>query len=89
MNSPSHPHLRWLTCEHNTRPPRTSMHLVQHHVLQLLVVHRAHEDVRLQGLACVCMYVCMQAMHVLKKIHLENSINWYKALVSADSTRGP
>lgn len=28
------------------------MHLVQHHVLQFLVVHRTHEDVGFQRLAC-------------------------------------
>ena len=28
------------------------MHLVHHHVLQLLVVHRPHEYERLQGLSC-------------------------------------
>ena len=43
-------HLGGLASEDNPRAARTGVHLVQHHVLQLLVVHGAHENVGLQRL---------------------------------------
>ena len=43
--------LRRLSGQHGPRTPRPAVHLVQDHVLQLLVVDRAVVDVRLQALA--------------------------------------
>ncbi len=40
--------LRRLAGEHRAGPARTPVHLVHHHVLQLLVVHGAVVDVRLE-----------------------------------------
>lgn len=41
-----------LARECHARPAGTRVNLVKHHVLELLVVDRAHEDVRLEGLPC-------------------------------------
>ena len=41
-----------LAREHDPLPCRPRMHLVHHHVLQLLVVHRTHEHEGLERLAC-------------------------------------
>ena len=42
------PALGGLPGEHAPGPRAAAVHLVQHHVLQLLVIHWAHGDVRLQ-----------------------------------------
>ena len=44
------PPLRGLPGEHHPGPPRSGVHLIEDHVLELLVIHRPHEDVRDQGL---------------------------------------
>ena len=41
----SRPTLSWLPCEQRSGSTRTRVHLVHHHVLQLLVVDRPKEDV--------------------------------------------
>merc|ERR1719175_319905 len=49
--SVSAPTLRRLPCQHCARPCGAPVHLVDHHVLQLLIVHWSHEDVCLQALS--------------------------------------
>jgi hypothetical protein len=67
--APPRARTRALAPPRRTRPHTPHLgarvHLVQHHVLELLVVHGAHEDVRFQGLAC-----CVDGVRVHVHVHV-------------------
>ena len=72
-----------LSGEYCSRSPGPGVHLVEHHVFELLVEHRSHVDVRLDGLSRDA-----RSQHVLAVVRVARAEKYLTARVHAVARKG-